>query len=752
MLNIVKKLKQITLQPMLGHKNRIRLSSHQIALKFLSLVIMPGLMLLFAGTVHAQTVTAVQDTTCVAQRASNLTCTAGEFSVSTSFETVGGGPLFCVAGSTLSLNVKVGLSGTNTDRYDIGFFTGQAGNSPRTTLTGTSCSAAIFPTSPSPWNNNDGQTAVGDTCGDFLGGGAATPTVQGIKVLCQAATGSDLTVPYVLSYSQSGSSGQVCNSAGRTGDATVLPGDVSNGAPSKCNAGSAQVTVDGALVKVAGYVDITKQTLPDGDSQSFSFTATGPAGSFLGTSTDGGVTIVRAGGNTVTVNRTDGQTVRIYMSVTATNSTLTIVEAATTNWETSSSISCAAAIGSPVLTTNNSTRTATAGLNTTNSAAACTFTNTKKSRVTIAKSVAGRVNVADQFTVSASAGAGNTLTTDAGGAATSPVSVSTSGAGVSASTIFRSTPGLPLTITDAMASGSVSALSLYATRLTCTNAFAGSGATPNASLPNSLNASTFSLTPAPDDDITCTYTNSPLPLITAVKSVSVNPLVVEGVGLFYTLTITVANAATSAPLTLTDVLPTGITLSSAPSITGGTSTATLSGCPSSGSTTAGCQINTGATVGTIIVRIPVSVAAAAVGANGGNNTANLAGGGDPLCTAVTGQACDPSVNVPVASNVVNITISKTNGQTIATSGGLSNYTITLSNAGPAAADGVVVTDVVGTGLSCPGANVVTCSGATGGAVCPAAPLTIANLTGAGIAVATLPVTGSLQFAYTCNVN
>ena len=303
-----------------------------------------------------------------------------------------------------------------------------------------------------------------------------------------------------------------------------------------------------------------------------------------------------------------------------------------------------------------------------------------------------------------------------------------------------------------MASGSVSALSLYATRLTCNNAFAGSGATPNASLPNSLNASTFSLTPAPDDDITCTYTNSPLPLITAVKSVSVNPLVVEGVGLFYTLTITVANAATSAPLTLTDVLPTGITLSSAPSITGGTSTATLSGCPSSGSTTAGCQINTGATVGTIIVRIPVSVAAAAVGANGGNNTANLAGGGDPLCTAVTGQACDPSVNVPVASNVVNITISKTNGQTIATSGGLSNYTITLSNAGPAAADGVVVTDVVGTGLSCPGANVVTCSGATGGAVCPAAPLTIANLTGAGIAVATLPVTGSLQFAYTCNVN
>jgi trimeric autotransporter adhesin len=98
-----------------------------------------------------------------------------------------------------------------------------------------------------------------------------------------------------------------------------------------------------------------------------------------------------------------------------------------------------------------------------------------------------------------------------------------------------------------------------------------------------------------------------------------------------------------------------------------------------------------------------------------------------------------------------LTITKTDLKTVATSGGTNNYVVSLSNAGPAAADAVVLTDVVGAGLTCPGTNVVTCSGAVNGAVCPAAS-TIAALTGAGIPVATLPVTGALQFAYNCNVN
>ena len=97
-----------------------------------------------------------------------------------------------------------------------------------------------------------------------------------------------------------------------------------------------------------------------------------------------------------------------------------------------------------------------------------------------------------------------------------------------------------------------------------------------------------------------------------------------------------------------------------------------------------------------------------------------------------------------------LTISKTDSKEISTSGGTNTYVVAVSNAGPAVADGAVVTDVVGAGLTCLASNSVTCS-AAGGAVCPAG-LTIGNLTGSGITIATLPVGGALQFTYTCTVN
>jgi uncharacterized repeat protein (TIGR01451 family) len=105
------------------------------------------------------------------------------------------------------------------------------------------------------------------------------------------------------------------------------------------------------------------------------------------------------------------------------------------------------------------------------------------------------------------------------------------------------------------------------------------------------------------------------------------------------------------------------------------------------------------------------------------------------------------------SIAVALTISKTDLKTIATSGGVNAYAITLSNAGPGAADGVVVTDVVGVGVTCPPANPVVCMVTTGGALCPAGPLTFANLIPpSGITIGTFPPNSALQFAYTCNVN
>ena len=99
---------------------------------------------------------------------------------------------------------------------------------------------------------------------------------------------------------------------------------------------------------------------------------------------------------------------------------------------------------------------------------------------------------------------------------------------------------------------------------------------------------------------------------------------------------------------------------------------------------------------------------------------------------------------------VALTISKTDSKAVATSGGTNNYVVSVSNAGPGTADGVVVSDTVGTGLSCPAANTVTCSVTSGAAVCPMGALMFSNLT-SGLAIATFPPNSALQFAYTCNV-
>ena len=103
------------------------------------------------------------------------------------------------------------------------------------------------------------------------------------------------------------------------------------------------------------------------------------------------------------------------------------------------------------------------------------------------------------------------------------------------------------------------------------------------------------------------------------------------------------------------------------------------------------------------------------------------------------------------SIAIALTIAKTDSKAVATSGGTNDYVISLSNAGPGAADGVVVTDAAGAGLTCPAANPVICTVTTVGAVCPTGPLTFASLT-TGITLATFPANSGLSFAYTCNVN
>jgi uncharacterized repeat protein (TIGR01451 family) len=185
--------------------------------------------------------------------------------------------------------------------------------------------------------------------------------------------------------------------------------------------------------------------------------------------------------------------------------------------------------------------------------------------------------------------------------------------------------------------------------------------------------------------------------------------------------------------------------------------------------TATCTTTTAiAAGGSGVFTLPVTVASTVANGTTLTNRAKVFGGADPnKATETTTGAISACTNDGLTGGVANagcgfettpittaasIVIAKTDNKAVATTGGTNNYVVTLTNQGPSVANGVVVTDVVGAGLTCPAGNTVTCSGATGGAICPGGPLTIANLTGAGITVATLPVTGSLQFAYTCNVN
>jgi trimeric autotransporter adhesin len=307
------------------------------------------------------------------------------------------------------------------------------------------------------------------------------------------------------------------------------------------------------------------------------------------------------------------------------------------------------------------------------------------------------------------------------------------------------TPVTGVVLTEAGAGGTL--LTSYSTTSACTNAagtaviVGGTALAPSVTIPQSLTGASAN---GQAQTITCSLTNTRLPALSVTKTVSQSPLVVGKTGQFYTITIAVSGNATTTPITLADALPTGITTSGAITATGGS----LSACPAAGAVNINsCVIAAGAPIGSIVINVPINVAATATA---GTNTVTAQGGGDPSCTG-TAPACTGSTPNTLVAAAASLSITKTDNKTLATSGGSNDYVITLSNQGPSAADGVVLTDGVGVGLTCPTTNPVTCTVTTLGAACPVGPLTFANLT-SGLTIATFPANSALQFTYTCNVN
>jgi hypothetical protein len=312
----------------------------------------------------ATTVTAANGLSCAGDRTTNnksLGCNAGEFTTIVNITNEPGSPTSCVAGDYVTLIGSVGLAGTNADRYNVGFFTGEDGNDPKEYGTGKLCSVATFPTSPLPWFAYNT-----DACGDYKAAGVDNPVINNIKVLCAGDASGKLMVPYTLVYSQSN---YTC-----TGPIDVV---ASNSA--KCNAGTA--VVDAATFTVNGSVTVTKQTIPDGDAQSFSFTASGSGPVMSG---DSAFSLVDNGSKPV------------RMGISGTARTLTITEAATALWEPTATIACTRPDGSSsagFVVTNGATRTITATLSNTNPNAVCTITNKRAVSATNSTVVANPTSV-----------------------------------------------------------------------------------------------------------------------------------------------------------------------------------------------------------------------------------------------------------------------------------------------------------------------------------------------------------------------
>lgn len=642
---------------------------------------------------------ATNDLACVGTRnGGTMGCTAKEFTVGTSFSAAPGTPPFCIAGQTFAFQVELALNGSNANRYDMAFYTGQTGNDPQVNDATKLCSVATFPTSPNPYNNYDGNA-----CGDYVAAGDSIIIINQIVSLCQADVSGFLTIPYTLTYFPNSSG--VC-----TG-----PVDVQVPPTSKCQ--SATASVNGTVSVYSGaYVDVTKQTLPDGDSQSFSFTATGPVGSKVIALTGAVLTPTTATGgtytpataalatNTTTVTLTDGQTARFYINALATNQTLTITEAAyTTNWETTAAISCAAVAGAPTLTTTPASRRIDATLNTTNSAAACTVTNTKRPHVTKAFSPAiiapgGTSDLS--FTIYNDSTAAKTFTlrdntTNApaawpvGMTVVAPIPKSKTCTG---GTLVNGNNTAALTAANSIngfqyLTGSVAANSTCSLVLSVTVPSAG---TYN----NTASGLVYATGPGPDSN-TATLIVAYPPTVT--KSFAVGSLASGG---NTNLTLTIGNTNSGAISLLsqfTDTLPAGMTIATAGN-SGTCSGVTATAGANSFSIANGTSIPAGGC--TVIVNITSSTAGAA--------TNNIAIGALQTSAGNNAVAASATINIYAPP-----TVTKSFVPASIAVGGTSTMTITVTNpsGNPGNLTGVSISDSYTGTLLNNAAGSVVCSGA-----------------------------------------
>jgi uncharacterized repeat protein (TIGR01451 family) len=167
------------------------------------------------------------------------------------------------------------------------------------------------------------------------------------------------------------------------------------------------------------------------------------------------------------------------------------------------------------------------------------------------------------------------------------------------------------------------------------------------------------------------------------------------VGVNGTYTLTASNSgtlATSGTITVTDNLPTGLTVAAIPTGTGWNCSTTVVG-----SSTATCTSSTVIAAGATSpnpITVTVVVAAAAFPAV--TNAANISGGGEPAYNNGNNSASDPTT----VNGVPDLTVAKTHVGNFSQGQVGATYSITVTNSGTAATSGTVtVTDTLPAGLT-----------------------------------------------------
>ena len=456
-----------------------------------------------SSALYAQTaiVNALTGQSCMGTRAArNLGCTANDFAVGLSFTQPALNAIQnCVAGEYISIDVIASITSGSPERYDVGIFIGENGNDPTLNNAANMCSLGVYPITPSPFFDIDG-----DICGDFKGSSTATLGVNKVRLLCAAAPGSNLvSIPYGVAWDNQ-ISGNSCTSANLTASTN-----------SKCTSSNA-ASVTGVVA--LGYVTITKATTPAGATDSFAFAATASPTATLTPSS---------------FNLTNGQSQRVTVPLSGTGGTRTLVidEALTAGWGPGAVITCTNPAGGSAasyVTIDNANRRVTANLTAANYGALCTYTNTKKPTVTLRKTWVNAA-VSDAVTVAATgltnllAVANTTNETDTG--ISQPVSI-----------------GSVLTLSEAFTTGSAAN---YNKTLACT----GTGG---------LSGSTLTVGVA-DTAIVCTYTNTSIAAALTISKTDSKEISTSGGTNTYVVAVSNAGPAVADGVVVTDVVGAGLT-------------------------------------------------------------------------------------------------------------------------------------------------------------------------------------------------